>query len=166
MLRSLSHVQLSVSPWTVVRRAALSMGFPRQEQWSGLPFPALGDLPDPGIAPASLASPALAGGFLTSSTTVKYGLPGSDSGKEPTCQCRRRKRQELDPQSFPSPFPIPSPAAAPSPAPSHSPPSLCEPGGSWNLTKVALYSVLRAAYFTEPKVKVHPCGDVCQNPPF
>ena len=65
------------------------MGFPRQEQWSGLPSPTLGDLPDPGIEPASLASPALADRFLTSSTTICMGFPGSDSGKESTCQCSR-----------------------------------------------------------------------------
>ena len=41
------------------------MGFPRQEYWSKLPFPFLGDLPDPGIEPTSLMSPALAGGFFT-----------------------------------------------------------------------------------------------------
>ena len=43
------------------------MGFPRQEYWSGLPFPPPGDLPHPGIEPVSLGSPALAGGFLTTS---------------------------------------------------------------------------------------------------
>ena len=42
-----------VTPWTVARQAPLSMGFPRQEYWSRLPFPAPGDLPDPGIKPAS-----------------------------------------------------------------------------------------------------------------
>ena len=42
----------------------LSMGFRRQEYWSGLPFPSLGDLPDPGIEPVFLASPALAGRFF------------------------------------------------------------------------------------------------------
>ena len=41
------------------------MEFPRQENWSGLPFPSPGDLPDPEIEPASLASPALAGEFFT-----------------------------------------------------------------------------------------------------
>ena len=45
------------------------MEFSRQEYWSGLPFPLPGDLPDPGIEPESLASPALAGGFFTTSTT-------------------------------------------------------------------------------------------------
>ena len=47
----------------------LSMGFSRQEYWSGLPFPSLRDLPDPGIEPASLTSPVLAGGFFITSTT-------------------------------------------------------------------------------------------------
>ena len=51
-----------VTPWTVVHQAPLSMGFPRQEYWSGLPFPSLEDLPDPGIQPSS---PALGGRFLT-----------------------------------------------------------------------------------------------------
>jgi len=45
------------------------MGFSRQEYWSGVPFPSPGDLLDPGIKPASLASPALAGRFFTISTT-------------------------------------------------------------------------------------------------
>ena len=49
-------------PWTAALQVTLSMGFPRQEYWSGLPFPALGDLPHPGTKPSS---PALAGGFFT-----------------------------------------------------------------------------------------------------
>ena len=43
------------APWTVAHWALLSMGFSRQEYWSGLPCPSLGDLPDPGIEPGSLA---------------------------------------------------------------------------------------------------------------
>ena len=54
-----------VTPWTVACQAPLSMGFPRQEYWSGLPFPSPGGLPDPGIKPTSPLSPVLAGGFLT-----------------------------------------------------------------------------------------------------
>ena len=50
--------------WTVARRAPLSIGFSRQEYWSGLPFPSPGDLPDPGTEPTSLLSPSLAGGFF------------------------------------------------------------------------------------------------------
>ena len=51
--------QLSVTPRTVGHQAPLSMGFPRQEYWSGLPFPPPGDLPDPGIEPESPAFSAL-----------------------------------------------------------------------------------------------------------
>ena len=60
-----SCVRLFVTLWTVARQAPLSMGFPRQENWSGLPFPPPGDLPDPGMEPVSPVSPALAGGFFT-----------------------------------------------------------------------------------------------------
>jgi len=49
----LSYVQLFATPWTVAHQAPLFMGFPRQEYWSGLPFPAPGDLPDPEIEPES-----------------------------------------------------------------------------------------------------------------
>ena len=61
--KSLSHVQLFVTPWTVAYQALPSMGFSRQEYWSGLPFPSPGDLPDPGIEPGS---PALEAEALTS----------------------------------------------------------------------------------------------------
>ena len=61
----ISRVQVFAAPWPVARQAPLSMGFSRQEYWSGLPFPPLGDLPDPGIEPLSLASPALAGRLFT-----------------------------------------------------------------------------------------------------
>ena len=47
----LSRVRLFATPWTVACQAPLSVGFPRQEYWSGLPFPSPGDLPDPGIKP-------------------------------------------------------------------------------------------------------------------
>ena len=57
--QSLSHVQLFATPRTVAHQAPLSMGFFRQEYWSGLPFSAPGDLLDPGITPTSLASPVL-----------------------------------------------------------------------------------------------------------
>ena len=59
----------SVTPWTAAHQAPLSTEVPRQEYWSALPFPTPGDLPDPGSEPASLASPALASIFLTTSTT-------------------------------------------------------------------------------------------------
>ena len=64
-----SHVQLVATPRTVGCQAPQSMGFSRQEYWSGLPFPFPGDLPHPGIELRSLMSPALAGGFFTTSAT-------------------------------------------------------------------------------------------------
>ena len=52
------------APWTVAHQSPLSMGFSRQEYWSGLPFSSPGDHPDPGMEHPSLMSPALAGGFV------------------------------------------------------------------------------------------------------
>ena len=67
MLSRFSCIQLCETLWTVAPQAPLSMGFSRQEYWSGLPCPPPGDLPDPGIKPTSVPSPALAGGFFTTS---------------------------------------------------------------------------------------------------
>ena len=55
----LSHIQLLEAPWTVACQAPLSMEFPRQEYWSGLPFSSPGNIPDPGIKLLSTVSPAL-----------------------------------------------------------------------------------------------------------
>ena len=52
-VKSLSRVRLFATPWTVAYQAPPSMGFSRQEHWSGLPFPSPGDLPDPGMEPGS-----------------------------------------------------------------------------------------------------------------
>ena len=60
-VQSLRHVWLFSAPWTVAHQAPLSMGFSRQEYWSGLPVPSPGALPDPGIEPPS---PAWAGRFF------------------------------------------------------------------------------------------------------
>ena len=119
----LSHVQLFVTPWHVTCQVPLSMGFPKQEYWSGLPFPSPGDLPHPGIKPTS---PTLVGKFSTTDHqgspyvcvcvyryrynfrrmvyvciyTIIYilsGFPGGASSKEPACQCRRCKRNGFDP---------------------------------------------------------------------
>ena len=62
-VKSLSRVRLFAIPWTVAHQAPQSMGFSRQEYWSGLPFPSPGALPDPGIEPKS---PALWADTLTS----------------------------------------------------------------------------------------------------
>ena len=68
-VKSLSHVRLFATPWTVAYQAPPSMGFSRQEYWSGLPFPSPGDLPDPGIEPGS---PAFQAEALTSEPPGKY----------------------------------------------------------------------------------------------
>ena len=89
------------TPCTVACQAPLSMGFPRQEYWSGLPFLLPGDLPNPGTELLSLLSPASAGEFFTTNiaweacaTWEAYsihkppqflGLPGGSDGKESTC---------------------------------------------------------------------------------
>ena len=71
-VKSLSRVQLFATPWTVAYQAPPSMGFSRQECWSGLPFPSPGNLPDPGIEPGSPILQADA-------------LPSEPPGKPPPC---------------------------------------------------------------------------------
>ena len=119
--QSLSRVRLCVTPWTAARQAPLSMGFSRQEYWSGLPCRPPGDLPNPGTKPRSRAlqadslllnhqgSPV---GFIPftkwlqrdyssySPMPILWGItdfPGGASGKEPTFQCRRCKRCQFNP---------------------------------------------------------------------
>ena len=70
-VRVCSVVPDSVTPWTAAHQAPLSMGFSRQEYWSGLPFPTPEDLPYPGIEPTSLVSPALAGRFFSTKSPRK-----------------------------------------------------------------------------------------------
>ena len=67
-MKSLSRVRLFATPWTVAHQAPPSMGFSRQEYWSGVPFPSPGDLPDPGT---ELGSPALQADALTSEPSGK-----------------------------------------------------------------------------------------------
>ena len=74
-----SHVRLFATPWTVTYQAPLSMGFSRQEYWSGLPFPSSGDLPNPGI---ESRSPALQG---DSSLSEPPGKPPVIDKKLPNC---------------------------------------------------------------------------------
>ena len=68
--KSLSHVWLFTTSWIVAHQAPLSMGFPTQKHWSGLPFPPPGNLPNPGTRPMSLVSSTLADGFFNTA------LPG------------------------------------------------------------------------------------------
>ena len=74
LAQMLSHVQLFATLWTVTCQAPLSLGFSRQEYWNGLPCPPPGNLPNPGVEPTSLATPALAGGFFTTAPAGKPDL--------------------------------------------------------------------------------------------
>ena len=77
LLSHFSCVQLCWTLWTTAHQPPQSMEFSRQEYQSGLPWPPSGDLPDPGIEPASLMSPALAGWFLHSTVSV-FKIPASE----------------------------------------------------------------------------------------
>ena len=74
MLNCFIHVQLFATLWSIACQAPLSMGFSRQEYWSGLPCPPPGDMLIPGIEPTSVVSPALAGEFFTTSATQEAQL--------------------------------------------------------------------------------------------
>ena len=69
----------SAIPWTVAQPSSSVMGFPRQEYWSGLLFPSLGDLPDPGIKPVY---PALTGRFFTTEPPGQHTLVDSEKKKK------------------------------------------------------------------------------------
>ena len=90
MLSCFSCVQLFVTPWTVAHQAPLSMGFPRQEYCGGLPFPPPGDVPDPGIEPTSLMSPALASSFFT--TSAIWEALSLAQGPDRANYCRAKNR--------------------------------------------------------------------------
>ena len=81
-VKSLSRVWLFATPWTIAHQAPLSMGFSRQEYWSGVPFPSPGDLPNPGIEPRS---PALQADALTS----------EPPGKKRQCFMKRYERTAI-----------------------------------------------------------------------
>ena len=73
MLSPFGHIPFFASLWTVAHQAPLSMGFSRQEYWSEMQCSLAGDLPNPGIQPASLFAPALAHRFFTTSATWEAG---------------------------------------------------------------------------------------------
>ena len=84
VLSRFSHVWFFATLWTIPRQGPLSMGFSRQEHWSGLPFPSLGDLPFPGIKSSTFTSPALAGKLtpIFSGAAVREGIPAPDCQPE------------------------------------------------------------------------------------
>ena len=87
MLNHFSHVQVFVTPWTLAGPAPLSVGFSRQEHWSGLPFPPPRDLPNPGIELPSLMSPALSDGFFITSATWEALVKDWTDYKKITTAC-------------------------------------------------------------------------------
>ena len=87
MLSHFSHVQFFAILWTVAPQAPLSMRFSRQEYWGGLLCPPPGDLPNPGIKPASVMSPALEGGYFTTSEKGTQTAP-----LRIQCPCLQRER--------------------------------------------------------------------------
>ena len=88
--KSFSPVWLFETPWTVACQAPLSMGFPRQEYWSGVPFPSPGDLPDPGIEPTSPPSYMLLMDSLPSKSLGKLKRLCSNPAKFPRQNQRPR----------------------------------------------------------------------------
>ena len=93
LVKSLSHIRLFATSWTVAYQAPLSMGFSRQEYWSGLSLPSPGDLPDPGIEPGS---PALQTEALPSETPrkpfniVSYHINVNKNHNEICCDKKRQ----------------------------------------------------------------------------
>ena len=84
VLSCFSCVWLFVTLWTPAYQASLVKKFSREEYWSGLPCPRPGDLPDPGIEPVSLRSPAVAGGFFTTSAIWKAPTCNDGMMQSPT----------------------------------------------------------------------------------
>ena len=91
VLSHFSHVRLFATPWTVACQALLSMGFSRQEYWSGLLCPPPGDLPDPGIEPLSLCLLHWQSGSLP---LVPSGKPGKASGSGLQCGEKQPGKQK------------------------------------------------------------------------
>ena len=107
VLSYFSYIQLFTTSWTVAHQALLSMGFSRQEYWSGFLWPPPGALPDPGIEPASLVSPALVEGFFTTSITweAKINFQFSHSAMSDSLQPHGPQHARL-------PCPLPTPGTS------------------------------------------------------
>ena len=94
-VKLLSRVRLFATPWTVAYQAPQSMEFSRQYYWSGLPCPAPGDLPDPGVTLASLTSPALAGRFFATGAAWE-ALTWKESYDQPRQQVQKQRHYFAD----------------------------------------------------------------------
>ena len=98
VLSSFSYVQFCVTLWAVAHQPPLFMGFCRKEHWSGLSCPPPGDLPNPGIEPRSLMSPALADVFFTTSATWEAPIECNGPYKKETVALSSKKRYDLNAQ--------------------------------------------------------------------
>ena len=113
VLNCFSRVRLFATLYAIAHQALLSMGFSRQEYWSGFLWPPPGALPDPGIEPASLVSPALVEGFFTTSITweAKINFQFSHSAMSDSLQPHGPQHARL-------PCPLPTPGACSNSCPS------------------------------------------------
>ena len=92
-MKSLSRVLLFPTPWTVAYQAPPSVGFSRQENWSGLPFPSPGDLPNPGIEPGS---PALEKAMAIHSNALAWKIPWTEEPDRLQTMGSQRVRHDSD----------------------------------------------------------------------
>ena len=134
VLSCYSCVQLFVTLWNVACQAPLSMELSRQEYWSGLPCPAPRDLPHPGIEPGALMSPALVGGFFTTSTTWEAHAY-RPTRKKKRCQGNQTSEEKEQVVSHSTERKINCCVILPSPSQPHS-------GKSQNLLTLTLYFYL------------------------
>ena len=112
----LSRVRLLATPWTAAYQAPPSMGFSREESWSGMPCPPPGDLPNPGIKPVSLVSPALAGRFFTTTAAATKLLQSCLTLCDPwTVACQAPLSKGFSRQEHWSGLPFSSPGDLPNP---------------------------------------------------
>ena len=151
----------SATLWTIACQALLSMGFSRQEYWRGWPQPPPGDLPNPGIKPASLTSLALAGEFFTSSATweaqkkVKLLSRVWLFATPWTVACQTPLSVGFSRQGYWSELPFPSPGDLPNPGIERRSPTLwmdslpSEPPGKFKNTGVGSLPLLQGNLLTQ-----------------
>ena len=108
-----SVVPDSATPWTAARQAPLSVGFSRQDYWSGLPFPSQGDLPDPEIESGLLVSPALAGGFFITAPPRKPNFSPWTAANQAPLSLGFSRQEYWSGQPFPSPGVFPTQGSNP-----------------------------------------------------
>ena len=103
MLSRFSCVHLCATPWTVAHQAPLSMGFSRQEYWTGLPCPSLGDLPNPETESVSLKSPVPAGRLFKTNATReahKKCILQTNFSHENRCKNPQQNVREMNPTVY------------------------------------------------------------------